>query len=154
MDNNIIEISTYIQAAVAPVFLIAGVAGLLNVFTGRLARIVDRLEKIDAQIIERSHRDPDYVVDEKTKQRRVVLLKRMKNINLSILFGTITGFMVAMVILIIFASEVFYFDGKIIISILFMLSMVSLAMSLFLFLKEIKNNIAYIKLKTQSPDNK
>ena len=37
-----------IQLSVAPVFLLAGVAGLLNVFTGRLTRIVDKLEKIEA----------------------------------------------------------------------------------------------------------
>jgi hypothetical protein len=154
MDTNILNISSYIQAAVAPVFLLAGVAGLLNVFTGRLARIVDRLERIDAEIIEKSDKEIDYIIDEKTKQRRVFLLKRMQNINLSILFGTVTGFMVAMVILIIFASEIFNFDGKIVISLLFISSMISLALSLFLFLKEIKNNIAYIKLKTQSPKNK
>src|SRR6187551_2991266 len=31
-----------IQLALAPVFLLTGIAGLLNVMTGRLARIVDR----------------------------------------------------------------------------------------------------------------
>ena len=43
-------ITTFIQIAVAPVFLLAGVAGMLNVFTGRLARIMDRLERMDLHL--------------------------------------------------------------------------------------------------------
>lgn len=40
-DTVVVNISTLIQLSVAPVFLLAGVAGLLNVFIGRLARIID-----------------------------------------------------------------------------------------------------------------
>jgi hypothetical protein len=149
MDNNILEISSYIQAAVAPVFLLAGVAGLLNVLTGRLSRIVDRLESIDKQIITNKENDSSHIIDERISKRRKSLLNRMKNINLSIFFSTITGFMVAMVILIIFASEIFSFNGGILISLLFITSMVSLAFSLILFLREIKNSIAYIEYKNE-----
>ena len=39
--NSINTVSQLIQLSVAPVFLLAGVAGLLNVFTGRLSRIID-----------------------------------------------------------------------------------------------------------------
>jgi hypothetical protein len=37
------DIGRAIQLALAPVFLLTGIAGLLNVMTNRLARIVDRL---------------------------------------------------------------------------------------------------------------
>jgi hypothetical protein len=40
--ENINDTSRAIQLALAPVFLLTGIAGLLNVMTGRLARIVDR----------------------------------------------------------------------------------------------------------------
>jgi hypothetical protein len=36
------DVTKAIQLALAPVFLLTGIAGLLNVMTGRLARIVDR----------------------------------------------------------------------------------------------------------------
>ena len=40
--NSIQTLAEVIQAAVAPVFLLAGIAGLLGVLSTRLARIVDR----------------------------------------------------------------------------------------------------------------
>ena len=40
--ENITNVARAIQLALAPVFLLTGIAGLLNVMTNRLARIVDR----------------------------------------------------------------------------------------------------------------
>jgi hypothetical protein len=37
-----------IQVALTPVFLLSGIAALLNVFASRLARVADRLESLDA----------------------------------------------------------------------------------------------------------
>ena len=41
-DESITSIAHVIQLSVAPVFLLSGIAALLNVLTNRLARIVDR----------------------------------------------------------------------------------------------------------------
>ena len=48
--GEINSVSSMIQLSVAPVFLLAGVAGLLNVFTGRLVRIIDKVDKLDTQL--------------------------------------------------------------------------------------------------------
>ena len=45
--DGVNTVSQLIQLSVAPVFLLAGVAGLLNVFTGRLSRIIDKVDKLD-----------------------------------------------------------------------------------------------------------
>ncbi len=37
-----------VQAALTPVFLLSGIAALLNVFAGRLARVADRLDEVSA----------------------------------------------------------------------------------------------------------
>ncbi len=42
MENNLLTITHAIQLAVAPVFLLTGIAGLMNVLSSRLARVVDR----------------------------------------------------------------------------------------------------------------
>ena len=149
MENNITEITSYIQAAVAPVFLIAGVAGLLNVFTSRFVRIVDRLNAVDRKISIETQSNPDYIPPEKLKERRLSLLNRLKNINMSIFLGTLTVYMVAMVILTIFASELFKFDGQVIISSLFIASMISLSLALLLFLIEIHSTVLFIRTKRQ-----
>lgn len=130
-------ITTIIQSAVAPVFLLVGVAGLLNVFTGRLARIMDRLEKMDAYVHARRKKDQNYLEDERRLMRRDFLNKRMSNTNLAIFFCTATGLMVAFVILTIFASALFSFHSGTLVSILFILAMLFLIISLVLFLREI-----------------
>lgn len=138
------EIIDLIQLSVAPVFLLAGVAGLLNVFTGRLTRIVDKLEQMDTHYNEQIKIDPDFVENEK---RRTFLIKRMENINFAIFFSTATGLMVALVILTVFATTLFSFHTELMISVFFILAMVFLAFSLILFLREIFFTTSYIRLK-------
>lgn len=144
-ENSITSISSLIQLAVAPVFLLAGVAGLLNVFTGRLTRIIDKLEKLDNFVDAQVKKDENFLMDAKLEKRRSFLVMRMKNTNRAIFFCTTTGFMVAMVILTIFSSALLSFDGKVLISILFIFSMFSLIISLLLFLREIFYTTSYVK---------
>lgn len=51
MDSSISALAEIIQIAVAPVFLLAGIAGFLNVMSGRLGRIVDRGRVLENKII-------------------------------------------------------------------------------------------------------
>ena len=145
--SAISTISNLIQITVAPVFLLAGVAGLLNVYTGRMTRIIDKLEKLDNFVSLQEKKDPSYQADEKLSKRRKFLIMRMQNTNSAIFFCTSTGFTVAMVILTIFSTSLFSFDGEILISILFILSMFFLIISLFLFLREIYFTTSFINVK-------
>lgn len=43
---NLNDVGHAIQLALAPVFLLTGIAGILNVMTGRLARIIDRGRRV------------------------------------------------------------------------------------------------------------
>jgi len=141
------EIVDLIQLAVAPVFLLAGVAGLLNVFIGRLTRIIDKLEKMDASLVAKQKKDETYEEDKRAIKRREFLVMRMQNTNLAIFFATATGLMVALVILSVFATTLFSYHIEFTISIFFILAMVFLIIALLLFLKEIYYTTSYIKLK-------
>lgn len=143
VDNTIVvpTISSLIQLSVAPVFLLAGVAGLLNVFIGRLARIIDKLEKLD----DIENKTEKNINTEDLKKRKSFLIMRMKSTNLAIFFTTATGLMVALVIITIFLSTLLSYNGEVIISILFVLSMVSLVIALILFLREIYFTTFYVK---------
>jgi len=143
VDNTIVvpTISSLIQLSVAPVFLLAGVAGLLNVFIGRLARIIDKLEKLD----DIENKTEKNINIEDLKKRKSFLIMRMKSTNLAIFFTTATGLMVALVIITIFLSTLLSYNGEVIISILFVLSMVSLVIALILFLREIYFTTFYVK---------
>ena len=140
--NAVNAVSQLIQLSVAPVFLLAAVGGILNVFTGRLSRIIDKVEKLDAE--NRQHRDD---LAERQKERRDSLAKRMRNMNLAILFCTITGLLVATVIVIMFSSALLEFDESILIATLFIIAMLSFILSLTLFLKEIFLTTAFVKSK-------
>ena len=145
--STVNSVSQLIQLSVAPVFLLAGVAGLLNVFTGRLSRIIDKVDKLDKyedehQLINK--KDEDIL---KLKQRRKFLTLRMKNTNLAILFATSTGLLISLVIVTMFLSAIFQFKDSIFIASLFILAMICLIISLFLFLKEIFYTTSFIKSK-------
>ena len=143
--TNVNNVSHLIQLSVAPVFLLAGVAGLLNVFTGRLSRIIDKVDKLDKyedehQLIPK--KDEDVL---KLKLRRKFLTMRMRNTNLAILFCTSTGLLIAMVIVTMFLSAIFQFKDSFFIVLLFISAMLCLIISLFLFLREIFYTTSFIK---------
>jgi len=48
--NEIDEIAHIIQLSIAPVFLLTGVGTLLNVLSGRLARIIDRARVLEQRL--------------------------------------------------------------------------------------------------------
>ncbi|MCJ8326290.1 MAG: DUF2721 domain-containing protein [Campylobacterales bacterium] len=135
--NNIAEL---IKLSVAPVFLLAAVAGLLNVFTGRLTRIIDKVDKLELE----EHSNESHI---KRKKRHTFLTMRMKNINLAIFFCASTGLLVALVIVTMFLSSLFQFKSDIVISVLFILAMVCLISSLLVFLKEIHYTTYFIRSK-------
>lgn len=146
--NEINSISSMIQLSVAPVFLLAGVAGLLNVFTGRLVRIIDKVDKLDKFESEKKEQNKiDDELKDMIKSRRNFLTMRMNNTNRAIFFGTTTGLLIALVIITIFLSSFFHFEHTFLIAILFILAMSCLVVSLILFLRELFYTTKFINNK-------
>jgi len=50
-DSQVVAVGHVIQLAVAPVFLLTGVGGLLAVLTNRLARIIDRARFLEERLV-------------------------------------------------------------------------------------------------------
>lgn len=146
--NEVNSISSMIQLSVAPVFLLAGVAGLLNVFTSRLVRIIDKVDRLDKFENEKKEQGKmDDELREMIKARRNFLTMRMNNTNRAIFFGTTTGLLVALVIITIFLSSFFHFEHTFLIAILFILAMSCLVVSLILFLRELFYTTKFINNK-------
>ncbi|AXK49172.1 hypothetical protein CRU87_08625 [Aliarcobacter trophiarum LMG 25534] len=147
-NSEIGTISSMIQLSVAPVFLLAGVAGLLNVFTGRLVRIIDKVDKLDKfELDKKEKKEINSELKAMIKNRRDFLTMRMNNTNRAIFFGTTTGLLVALVIITIFLSSFLEFSHTSFIAILFILSMSSLVISLILFLRELFYTTKFINNK-------
>lgn len=149
-NDTINSVSSLIQLAVAPVFLLAAVAGLLNVFTGRLSRIIDKVEKLDNFLASIEDYDEKQRKTKALEERRKFLTYRMNNTNKAIFFCTSTGLFVALVIVTMFFSALFEFKDSFFVAILFILAMISFIISLLLFLKEIYYTTSFIKSKKES----
>ena len=131
--NSIEALAQVIQLAVAPVFLLAGIAGLLGVLSTRLARIVDR-----ARVIER--RIPQAKRDEqRTLLRRetTVLWRRIALINWAIRLCVSGALAVCLVIVALFFGELVVFNIATPIAVLFVLAMVLIVAGLVFLLSEV-----------------
>lgn len=133
------SISGLIELSIAPIFLLAAVGAILNVFTDRLTRIAIKLELL--------HKIADKDVTETVAAHRFFLSKRLDNINLSILYCTVAGVLVALVTMLMFLGLLFQFEHYLIIAILYIGSMLSLILALLLFLKEIYDSKKFIHSK-------
>jgi Protein of unknown function (DUF2721) len=130
--NQIDEIAHLIQLSIAPVFLLTGVGTLLNVLSGRLARIIDRARALEQRLDtpEPPHRAA--IVNELR-----VLEKRGRLIYHAIKLSTISALLVCFLIAALFASSMLRYSTRQIVSGLFIAAMLASIVSLILFLREV-----------------
>lgn len=134
MEHNaaIGAVAQVIQLAVAPVFLITGIAGLLGVLTNRLHRIIDRARLIDASLA--NARSDAY--RERGLAEANLLWWRIRWINWSIRLAVGSALLVCLVVMMLFLGDVSGFDVGGLIAILFGAAMALLIISLLLLLIE------------------
>jgi len=130
--NQLDEIAHVVQLSVAPVFLLTGVATLLNVLSGRLARIVDRARVLKDRFNRADETHANAIVNESH-----ILERRGKLIYWAITLSTISALMVCFVIASLFASFMLRYSGRLFVSSLFIVAMLSSIISLVLFLREV-----------------
>ena len=121
-----------VQFAVAPVFLLAAVGGLLAVLSGRLGRVIDRGRVLEAGLASSDEeRRTELERDLRTLAARALLINR------SITLVTICGLLVCTVIAALFIGEIFALDFALPISFLFVIAMLALIGGLLTFLREV-----------------
>jgi hypothetical protein len=131
-STEIAHFLTVDQLALAPVFLLAGIAGILNVMSSRLARIIDRGRRLTESPPGRIVLPPDKVVAElRTLERRRGLA------SAAITACTLSALFVCMVIANLFLEVLLQLRLKWLGRLLFTASTVSLLIGLTLFLREV-----------------
>lgn len=116
------DMARAIQLALAPVFLLTGIAGLLNVMTGRLARIVDRVRQLSGDAV-----DP---------ARRVLELRRHFS-GIAITSCTVAALLICIVIATLFVEVMLDAPLKWLVGGLFTAAMLALVVGLACFLREV-----------------
>jgi hypothetical protein len=131
-ESRISAIAHVIQLAIAPVFLISGVATLLSVLTNRLGRIVDR-----ARVLEANLDLPDQTKRAQALEDLIHLSTRARLMNLAITFGTICALLTCVTIAALFTGTFVSINLSRLITVLFIAAMLSLFLALLVFLREV-----------------
>jgi hypothetical protein len=129
---NLGDVAHAIQLALAPVFLLTGIAGILNVMAGRLARIIDR-----GRHLTEGHVKPDVLSNAQVNIELQSLDRRRHLASRAITSCTISALLVCMVIAALFLEVLLQLDFKWLIGILFTGSTMGLIIGLGTFVREV-----------------
>lgn len=97
-----------IQLAVAPVFLLTAVSGMIGAVAGRLARIIDRARVLEERL--RDSTDTEFIKGAYAELAR--LRQRGLLANGAIGFLTLCAFMIGLTIILLFLGETTAFQGE------------------------------------------
>ena len=120
-----------IQLSVAPVFLLTAIAGLLGVISNRLARVLDRAQRLQSVT--------DEAMDLSLLKRRMTLLTRASEAV------TTTGVLVAAVVAVTFISAIAVIELTAIVVPLFVVAMISLMVGLLTLLLDARVSARLIR---------
>jgi hypothetical protein len=137
-------VSATIQAAIAPVFLLAGVGAFLNVMVGRLARIVDRARQIE-QLHPRST-GPEH--DRHVWELRLID-KRISVINAAIFLCVSSALAICIVVALLFVSRLANLHVGAFVAVAFILSMGLLMAGLVYFLVEVRMSLTAVHVRKE-----
>ena len=138
---NISAIAQIIQLAVTPVFLLAGIGGILNVIANRLARVVDRVRSLERHI-------PETQGEERAEEigELAILDRRMTYCHWAIGLSTASALLICMVVMILFVADLIHMNFAVPVSLLFVAAMVSLTLGLVLFLAEVTVATRFVRV--------
>ena len=143
---DVTAVARVIELSVAPVFLLAGISGLMVVLTNRLARIIDRARALRAS-------ESEFASDEDRLRIRRELKAahaRGRVVNFAILMATLSALMVCLVIITLFLGSLQSAEMSVLISGLFVVCILFLAMSFCAFLAEVLISTGYLKMGMMS----
>ncbi|WP_425470243.1 DUF2721 domain-containing protein [Sphingobium fluviale] len=133
-----------IQLSVAPVFLLAGIGGLLNVCAARLARVVDRARVVEDRLTRAHGPEHDRLLHEiRTLDRRIGVC------NASISLAVVSACLVCMVVTLLFANQLFSNRLDTPIALMFVGAMLSVGIAFALFIVETRLGSSVVRIRAE-----
>ena len=143
-EFSVAELIPVLQTAIGPVILISGVGLLLLTMTNRLGRAIDRARILDAQIPE---------LQQQERKRKVaqlsILWRRARIIQVAITLASTSALCAAILIVLLFLTALLQIENPWLISTLFILCVVTLISSLLLFIHDVNQSLAALKLELE-----
>ncbi len=128
---NINDVPQAIQLALGPVFLLTGIAGLLNVMAGRLARIIDRGRRLTDDVT-----DPA-ALSQALHDELALLDRRRHFASAAITACTLAALLVCMVVASLFLEALLDVPLRWVVGLLFTVATLALVVGLAYFLREV-----------------
>lgn len=144
MEHNasIDAIAQVIQLAVAPVFLLTGIAGILSVLSTRLGRITDRARLLERRMAQARTDEQRNVLNRET----ILLWRRIRMVNWAIRLSVGAALMICLVVGALFVGDYAVFDIGLFIAMLFVSAMVLMVAGLLLLLVEVSVSTRNMRL--------
>ena len=138
--NN--EVAMVIQAAVAPVFLLAGIGAFLNVCVSRLARIVDRSRSLEPKLLASRGDEHDRIIQELR-----LLDRRFRIVNAAVLLSVSAAVLICLVVILLFAGRLVGLQFGTEIALLFIAAMLATAGGFAVFLHETRLGTTAVRVR-------
>lgn len=135
--QSVTTASQVIQLAVAPVFLLTGIAAILSVLTDRLGRVVERFRKLNELRDALQNNHPEHKRNQKVLHELHILQSRGTWVHAAITLCTVALLCVGIVIGILFLGSAINWDSSWLVPPLFIFAMLNLIIGLGCFLREI-----------------
>lgn len=130
---NIDTVASVIDIAVAPVFLLAGISGLLVVLTNRLGRTIDRSRSLHAAEADLNSPEHRQII----QYEKANLVRRMHLNHFAIGTAVLSAILVCLVVVTLFLGSLWQFNVSVTIASLFIVCMIVLSLAFCSFLLEV-----------------
>lgn len=137
-------IAQTIQLSLSPVFMLAGIAGLLNLLAGRLSRVVDRARALEA--LHPRSTGPEH--DRHVWELRL-LSRRISIINAALFLAVFSAIMTCSVVVLLFVAELADLKFGTYLALTFILAMVLLISSLVAFIVEVRVSLRAVQVRAE-----
>jgi hypothetical protein len=139
--NTVAEI---VRLAVAPVFLLSGIASFVNVCTSRLSRIVDRSRDIEPKLLSSRGAEHDRWLGELH-----VLDRRMSLVSWAISLSVLSAVLICAVVVLLFSASLTRLHFATAIALLFIGSMIAISFGFAIFLVETRVGSRAVRVRSE-----
>jgi Protein of unknown function (DUF2721) len=146
---EVTNIARAIEFAVAPVFLLTSIGGVLSVLTARVGRIVDRARQLEDYLI-----GLDEHLHPPVHNELAFLSRRARLANWAISLCTSCALLICTVVAVLFIGAILGLDVSTAIALLFIAAMLILIAGFVIFLKEIHLATASLCIGPQSGNSR
>ena len=147
--NTVSTIAQTIQLSLSPVFMLAGISGLLNVLAGRLSRVVDRARALEA--LHPRTTGPEH--DRHVWELRL-LDRRISIINAALFLAVSSAVMTCLVVALLFVAELAKLHFGTGVALAFILAMAFLIASLVAFMIEVRMSLRAVHIRAELLEHK